>query len=150
MRLAIMGRPRGGEWLEDEINSLRIAGIDVVVSLLTADEIPELDLADESAVCSRHGLHFRSFPITDRGIPQSECRFREFINDVVADLAAGRSVAIHCRAGIGRSSLVAASLLAIKGYSVDKAFDTIIAARGCSVPDTPEQRAWVTGFVERF
>ena len=43
-RLAIVPRPRGGEWLEDEIRSWKQAGVNVVVSLLTNDEITELGL----------------------------------------------------------------------------------------------------------
>ena len=46
-RLAIASRPRGGDWLEDETNGLRQAGIDVVVSLLESDEVAQLDLLDE-------------------------------------------------------------------------------------------------------
>jgi len=34
-RLAILPRPRCGDWLEDEIGSLRLAGIGCLVSLLT-------------------------------------------------------------------------------------------------------------------
>ena len=33
-RLAIAARPRGGDWLDDELSGWRQAGIDVVVSLL--------------------------------------------------------------------------------------------------------------------
>ena len=43
-RLAILPRPRSGDWLEDEIRSLRGQGIDVLVSLLTPDETAELGL----------------------------------------------------------------------------------------------------------
>lgn len=34
-RLAVMPRPRGGDWLEDEIVSLNKMGISVLVSTLT-------------------------------------------------------------------------------------------------------------------
>ena len=46
-RLAIMPRPRGGDWLEDEIRSLRLEGVDVLVSLLTETEARELELDSE-------------------------------------------------------------------------------------------------------
>src|SRR5438445_5914218 len=38
-RLAIMPRPRDGDWLENEIQSWRRSGVDVVFSLLMADEM---------------------------------------------------------------------------------------------------------------
>ena len=33
-RLAIMARPRAGDWLEDEISGWRAQGVEIVVSLL--------------------------------------------------------------------------------------------------------------------
>ena len=47
-RLAILPRPRGGDWLEDETRGWRAAGIDAVVTLLEATEESELDLGGES------------------------------------------------------------------------------------------------------
>ena len=43
-----MPRPRGGDWLEDEIQAWRRSGVGVVVSLLTPDEIADYDAYDES------------------------------------------------------------------------------------------------------
>lgn len=54
---------------------------------------------------------------------------------------------MHCRAGIGRSAIIAASLLALNGTDVDLAFKLVTEARGCPVPDTPEQKKWVEQFV---
>src|SRR5256885_568555 len=66
-RLAIMPRPRGGDWLEDEIQSWRQSGVDVIISLLTREEQTELSLADEEELCRANGMEFVSFPIVDRG-----------------------------------------------------------------------------------
>ena len=53
-RSAILPRPRGGDWLEDEVSRLAVVrAIDTVVSTLTSDEIAELDLADEKRSCAR-------------------------------------------------------------------------------------------------
>ena len=41
-RLAIMARPRAGEWLGDEISGWRAEGIDTVISLLEQEEVSEL------------------------------------------------------------------------------------------------------------
>ena len=40
-RLGIMARPRGEDWLEDEIIGLRRQDVQVMVSLLEQDEIAE-------------------------------------------------------------------------------------------------------------
>jgi protein-tyrosine phosphatase len=65
------------------------------------------------------------------------------LNSLKISLAQGKSVGVHCRAGIGRSSLIAASLLIQAGLSAEAAFLSIQKSRGCPVPDTAEQRQWV-------
>ena len=69
--VGIMPRPRGGDWLDDEIRSLAKVGVNVLVSLLTADEVAELELQDEERLCGDCGIRFISFPIPDRGVPFS-------------------------------------------------------------------------------
>ena len=145
-RLAIMPRPRGADWLEDEIQSWRHAGVDVVVSLLTRDEQTELNLPDEEALCRANGIELVSFPIVDRGIPSSVELFSEQVIKLTDQLASGKNVAVHCRQGIGRAALVASCLLVLSGLESIMPMEQVGAARGCSVPETPEQRRWITDF----
>lgn len=147
-RLAIVPRPRGGDWLEDEVRSWRDSGLDEVVSLLTPSETMEFALDQEEKRCKTYGIRFRSFPIPDRGIPASVDAFTHFIQDIEKALSAGKKVGLHCRQGIGRSSLVAAVLLVSAGEAPGAAWEAISQARGCAVPDTIEQREWVKGFVK--
>jgi protein-tyrosine phosphatase len=142
-KLAIMPAPYGGNRMEDEIRTLKREGADVLVSLLTAEEEFRIGLEHERAACSGHGIRFRSFPIPDRGIPTSTKAFLNFVDSLHYDLLQGRSIVAHCRAGIGRSSLLLASLLRREGLSADDAFRRITQARGMLVPDTPEQLHWV-------
>ena len=144
VRLAITPRPRGKDWLEDDIRFLQRAGVDVVVSALASAEAEELGLLEEEGhCCQSNGLEFLSFPIEDRSVPPSFNEFDDLLNSVTAYLRNGKAVGVHCRAGIGRSSMIVASTLIRNGLSVDRAFSAIQDARGCSVPDTPEQRKWV-------
>ena len=145
-RLAIMARPRAGDWLSEEIAQWKNAGIDVVVSLLEIQEVTELGLQREAELCRSGGIEFVSFPIPDRGVPFSESKTKELVTSIFAYISAGRSVAIHCRAGIGRSSVIAACALASAGLEAGAAFSLIARARGLHVPDTDEQRDWVSGF----
>ncbi|BCL77909.1 hypothetical protein ccbrp13_03740 [Ktedonobacteria bacterium brp13] len=70
-QISIMARPRGGDWLIDEVRALDEAGVDVVVSLLTREEESELDLLDEAHYCQEQGLTYFSLPILDRSVPPS-------------------------------------------------------------------------------
>lgn len=145
-RLATMARPRGGEWLTEDIASLQGEGVHVIVSVLTADEMEELGLANEEAACAKAVLSFCSFPIEDRMFPADLTAFKELVERLYRELRAGIPIAIHCRAGIGRSSLVAACLLIRWGFAAEKALTMIEKARGFPVPDTLEQRLWIERF----
>ena len=145
-RIAIMARPRAGDWLEAEIQAWKDLGIDVVVSLLEAEEVAELALRQQAGHCRARGIDFISFPIPDRGVPASEIGLLRLARTLLAAVQDGRSVAIHCRAGIGRSSLLAASVLICSGMPAEDALALIRNARGLSVPDTDAQRDFVLGF----
>src|SRR4051794_14082928 len=99
-RLAVLPRPRGGDWLEDEVRSLRVSGVEVLVSLLTGDETAVLDLADEAGCCAASGMEFISFPFADRGVPTSDSDALGLVRQLAALLAGGKAVAIHCRQGV--------------------------------------------------
>src|SRR6266849_3847647 len=116
-RLAIMLRPRAGEWLDDEITGWQTEGIDTVVSLLEPDEISELGLEREAELSREHGIEYISFPIPDRGLPASLRDATALAQIVALQVREGKAVAIHCRAGIGRSSLIAAGVLICSGLS---------------------------------
>ncbi|MFQ5873722.1 MAG: protein-tyrosine phosphatase family protein [Dehalococcoidia bacterium] len=149
-QLAIVPRPRGGDWLEDEVRSWQRAGLNVIVSLLTGDEVANLNLAREAALCQAYGLQFFSFPIVDRGVPSSRRATWDLVRQLNEALTEGRRVAIHCRQGIGRSALIAACLLVFTGEDPETAFERVSAARGCSVPETSEQREWVIEFAREL
>lgn len=147
-RLAIMARPRAGDWLDDEISGWRAAGVDVVVSLLERDEVGELGLQREPALCREQGMTFLSFPIADRGVPGSVREALVLARQIEREIGEGRAVAIHCRAGIGRSALMAACALVCLGAGPAPALEAIGKARGVSVPDTEAQILWVSAFEE--
>ncbi len=145
-RIATMPRPRSGEWLEDEIQSLKTDGVDILVSLLTPGEVLYMDLELEPENCQACGIEYISFPITDRETPESKIVTLELAKRLAQFVRDGKSVAIHCFAGIGRSSLIAACVLAVLGINPETAFQLIEKSRGCEVPDTPEQERWVYSF----
>lgn len=144
-RLGILPRPRGGDWLADEVRAWRASGLDVVTSLLTPEEAAELDLQDEAVVSREAGLEFQAFPIPDYGVPPSRTGMADLVSRLEKALESGKNVGVHCRQGIGRSSMVAASLLVAAGETANEAFLHIERARGRPVPDTVEQREWVLG-----
>jgi len=144
--LAIASRPRGGDWLDDEMASLRRQGVDLLVSCLVPPEEQELGLSDEERLATGAGIAFTRVPIEDRGTPASTANFEEVIRRLALDRRAGRRVAVHCRQGLGRAPLVAAAVLVRSGLSAEEAWSLIRERRNQPVPDTDEQREWVHAF----
>jgi protein-tyrosine phosphatase len=149
-RLGIVPRPRGGDWLAGEVLAWREARIDIVASLLTPDEVSELDLRHEATLTRAEGVEFLSLPIPDYGVPPEEESFAQVVRQLDQALHAGRSVAVYCRQGIGRTSVLVAALLVAAGVEPEDAFQRIAKARGRPVPDTREQREWVAQHAARL
>jgi protein-tyrosine phosphatase len=145
-RIALSARPRGGDWLADEVADWKRAGVGSVLSLLEPQEEADLNLRDEAAEVRGRGLEFSSFPIPDRHVPASELKLVRVLEELDRKLAAGKNVLVHCRQGVGRTGLVAACLLVKKGMSPGAAIEEISAARGVEIPETEEQREWIDHF----
>ncbi len=148
-QLAILARPRAGDWLDDEIESWKRVGIKHVVSLLEDEEVSELSLEWEPESCRKAGLNFHRFTIPDRGVPESIAELIRIVSIIVNELRANHGVGIHCRMGIGRSGLIAASVLVSSGLAPNEAWASVERARGRPVPDTQEQRDYLMSWAEK-
>ncbi|MEM6901394.1 MAG: dual specificity protein phosphatase family protein [Pseudomonadota bacterium] len=140
--ISIMRRP-SSEWLSDDIEKLSAQCVSHIVCLLTGSEVVELGLQGEEEICRSRQICFRSFPIEDRGVPENATAFISLIHELGLIFESGGHIAIHCRAGIGRSGLSAAAILVAQGMKCDEAFDRISERRRVSVPDTEDQRRWI-------
>lgn len=125
--------------LTGELDALRQTGVTTLVSLLGDREAAGLGLAGERAAAERAGLRFVRLPTSDFGVPDPTDAVAA-ARGVRSDLLAGGGVAIHCRAGIGRSSLLAAVVLRLEGVRPADAWTAIGRARGVRVPETQAQR----------
>jgi protein-tyrosine phosphatase len=145
-RVAIVPRPRGLDWLRDDLAALKAGGLDILVSFLPAYEAEELGLSEEAQIAAEAGLEFIAYPILDRTVPVDLPDFRTLVSRLAAEVRAGRRVGAHCRGSIGRSTVLIAALMIALGADAETALAQIERARGFQVPDTPEQRAWILAF----
>ena len=141
-RIGIAARPRSGDWLEQDLSRLAGSGWTVLVSALERVEERELDLVREGEVATGLGLQYVSFPVPDRGLPDIH-RTLELVDELKDHLAKGPAIAVHCRMGIGRSSMICGALMVACGLSPDTIWPKLASARGLPVPDTDEQREWL-------
>lgn len=145
-KLSTMAKPRGLDWLEDEMRALSITGVDVLVCALTRAELDELGLSAEARTATAAGLRFVPIPIPDRTVPDIAVVLPT-LRELAEQLSGGAHIVTHCRAGIGRASLLAAALLILNGTQPDVAWSRLEQARGLAVPDTAEQREWTWGLL---
>lgn len=115
-----------------------ILGYDIVVCLLTDEEIIELGLQWLSAL---------RLPVVDRGVPPNKILLSQMAENLAKRIKQGESVLIHCRAGIGRSALLAGAVMVHLGWgNTTTIFEQISRSRGVAVPDTQEQVDWLAGY----
>jgi protein-tyrosine phosphatase len=145
-RLAIVLRPRGGQFLRSELIKFKEAGIRILVSLMEAKEAVIFGLAEEPEIAEELGLMFLPFPMRDHSIPKDPLSFRGFVQDLAERLRAGRVVGIHCQGSIGRATMTAACALIHLGWKPAAALAAIQEARGCQVPDMQEQEDWILNY----
>lgn len=138
-RLSTAAAPAGLEQLPVALHALKREGVDVVVSMLASREESRLGLAHEEQQAHLVGLDFLRLPTGDFRAPDIAAT-RILAADLVARLADGKHIVIHCRGGVGRSSTLAAAVLIAEGISPEQAWATIGAARGVEVPETKAQR----------
>ena len=143
-QLTIMPCPTG-EDLPDQFATFAKADITRIVSMLAPDEAALLGVASEAALCAKAGMVFENHPIVDFGLPD-ETAFRRLVIHIADHLQSGAHVAIHCRAGIGRSGMVASAVLIRLGQTPEQAIEQVSTGRGVSIPDTIEQRQFILNF----
>ena len=132
--------------LADDLERMRsVYGVEVVVTLLEEEEMEWMGIPDLRRAVEEAGMESLWFPIEDLGVPPGE-RFLEFMDvarSVVERLDEGRSVVVHCRGGLGRSGMVAACLLALKGVRPVEAIRAVRRARGQAAVEMPGQEEYV-------
>ena len=141
-RLSTMARPHGGDRLADELGGLASAGVTVLVSLLSDTEVVQLDLGREGALAVAMGIDFHRLPTSDLQVPARAVTI-ELATTLRGLLADGADVAVHCHAGIGRSSTLVAAVLVLDGVDPVDAWARIATARRLPVPDTAAQREFI-------
>jgi len=140
--LGIMARPRGNDWLEDEIIKLKHLDVNCVISLLEQSEIYELEIEKEELYCKNNQITFINYPIKDRGLPEKKS-FINLIKTISEKLKLGEKIVVHCRMGIGRASMVSAGALIMNGIDPNIVFELLTKKRTLNVPDTHTQKEWI-------
>lgn len=116
----------------------------LVVSLTPEGERAALGAADLPDWLAARGIGWQPFPIDDFATPAEGADWPALGHAAAALLDRGGRLLIHCRAGLGRSGMIALRLMVETGEDPETALARLRAARPGAV-ETEAQLRWATG-----
>jgi Predicted protein-tyrosine phosphatase len=105
--------------LSESLHSLRDAGAQAVITMMTTEELHEHQVDTIPLICNELGMAWYHLPVEDSCAPEQP--FAEaFVcqKTILMDLVrSGSTIAIHCHGGTGRTGTMAAILMLELGYA---------------------------------
>lgn len=77
------------------------------------------------------------FEIREGGVPENKAAFWALANDVAQRLHGGQAVLVHCAGGVGRTALLAVSVLLAMGKTIKEA-ESLVSRAGSMVETMPQ------------
>src|SRR5688500_17480476 len=108
--------------------ALDSVGADLLLSLIETPEI-HLRVPESEAWLEDHPERARRAPIPDWGVVHDDDLVK-IVDEVTADVRAGRRVVLHCGAGMGRTGVVATLVLVQLGVPLPEAAIHVRTHRG--------------------
>lgn len=142
-RLGFMGTLKGGPALSGEVRRLREEGSRVLVCALTPREMGFLGLVNLPLACLMHDVRLVMMPVIDRGVPDADASSAATLDELAKTVRNGDGVVAMCRAGLGRSVVIAGAVAQRLGIAHDDVIARLGRARGRPVPETEEQIQWL-------
>lgn len=132
------------------LRQLLAAGIDCFIDLTEEGELGSYEHLLAARKGGREILYLRK-PIRDHGVPESRQAMQEILDALARAIAEKRRVYLHCRAGIGRTNVVAGCWIADRCGAGEDALERLNrqwresprAGTWPSVPETEEQGEFV-------
>ncbi|MDZ7748356.1 MAG: protein-tyrosine phosphatase family protein [Halofilum sp. (in: g-proteobacteria)] len=136
--------------LDADLATLVDWGAGALVTLVQPFELTLLGVEGLGERAARQGLAWWHLPVVDGAAPGTafETAWAEVGPALHRRLDADARVALHCRAGIGRTGTVAARLLIERGLEPQAAIVAVRRARPGAI-ESPEQAAWVRACAPR-
>lgn len=147
----IIGALSGGNWYRDldtDLAAIQNWGANVVLTLLESSELTEMRVEKLGATVKDFGIIWNWLEIRDGGVPEGDvaARWQDIKIDLIARLARGERVFIHCKGGLGRTGTLAAELLVSLGEEMESAIRRVRHARKGAI-ETQGQEAYLRGLI---
>ncbi len=133
----------------ERVQKLLHAGVTSFIDLTEEGEMPAYD--GLLAELSEQHIRYRRVAILDHGLPDSPAHMVRILDLIDGELAAGRCIYVHCRAGIGRTGTTIGCHLIRSGLANDTALERLQnlwqqcgrSLRWPTIPETDEQYEFV-------
>lgn len=116
------------------------AGVQTVVMLVSDEEAQRKTGCDLRAEYRQLGLDVIYLPMPDFDVPEIDA-LRQGISRALAQARAGRTLAVHCHAGLGRTGLFLACMARqAQGFSGRQAIDWVRQYVVCALENEKQER----------
>jgi len=130
-----------GVSLRESVEQLKQAGSVAILTLMMPDEMARNNVENLPAICEENNLLWFHLPIEDDQAPAQlfEDRWLGAKSRIMDLLQSGKTLAIHCKGGTGRTGLMAAIILMHSGVQRAEAVKRVQAVRPRSLTLEPHQ-----------
>jgi hypothetical protein len=133
----------GKHYVGPDVRHVRAAHhVDVIVCLTQRHEIDLRYSGYTAWLDASEGSDALWRPVPDLGV-LSHSEMLRLIEEVDGLLQAGKTILLHCAAGIGRTGTVAVAVLMRQGMTADHARAHVAAHRSLAGPETGPQHAFI-------
>lgn len=136
-----------GTRISEALTTIESAGAQVLVTLMPDTELAANQADDLPARCAERGIEWLQLPVADEQAPLADfdTAWRRHRDIILARLADGATLAIHCKGGSGRTGLIAARILIELGIPREAAVNQVQALRPKAIQH-PAHVGWLAQF----
>jgi len=140
------GRKDYSRNLDEDIKELKKLEIDVIIPLITEDEMEKYGIPELIKKYYDAGFEIMHLPINDQKTPSVE-EVSDIINFISLKFVENKKILIHCVGGLGRSGMIAACYLKSIGLNSKDAIGIIREVRTVRAIETIEQETFVNEYI---
>lgn len=133
--------------VDSALDTLQAAGAEALITLMPAGELEQNQAGELPALCAARHLEWFHLPVADEQVPLDDfaAAWAQARQRIASLLGEGRSIAIHCKGGSGRTGLIAARILIDRGLPRADAVALVQALRPKAIQH-PAHAAWIAQF----